>query len=142
MPTIDDIADNWSGIESENLINKEQKYINDFQVLLSLNPTEIEIEDYIKTHFSSPINPNHYQDIIPGYQYIQLMEHLLGYEGTKSHLMGQIYKYMMRFGKKDSDIQEAGKIAWYSHYLADMIKRNENGKFPYQVGDPTNLYRG
>jgi len=52
------------------------------------------------------INPDHYKGIVGNYQYIECMEFILGVEGLKSHLKGQIYKYMMRLSKKDEDLQE------------------------------------
>jgi len=76
-------------------------------------------------------DPAHYKDIVPGYEYMQLMEHLLGYEGTVSHLKGQIYKYLMRCGKKDDPYQEMLKVQWYSNYLTEMMKRKTNGDFPH-----------
>jgi hypothetical protein len=76
-------------------------------------------------------DPAHYKDIVPGYEYMQLMEHLLGYEGTVAHLKGQIYKYLMRCGKKDDPYQEMLKVQWYSNYLTEMMKRKTNGDFPH-----------
>jgi len=75
-------------------------------------------------------NPAHYKDMVPGYEYIDLMEHLLGYEGTVSHLLGQLYKYQMRYGKKDSVLQESKKIAWYAAKLEDVEQRYALGEFP------------
>lgn len=79
---------------------------------------------------SDVISPKHYKDIVPGYEYMDVMEHILGFEGTVEHLRGQIFKYMMRFGKKDNRRVEAGKIAWYAMRLEDVIQRNEEGTFP------------
>ncbi len=70
------------------------------------------------------INPSHYQGIVGNYQYIECMEFILGYEGLKAHLMGQIYKYMMRMGKKDSEQQELGKVIWYSRCLQILLRDN------------------
>jgi len=80
-------------------------------------------------------DPAHYKDIVPGYEYMQLMEHLLGYEGTVDHLKGQIYKYLMRCGKKDDPYQEMLKVQWYSNYLTTMMKRKADGDFPYTPKD-------
>ena len=64
------------------------------------------------------VDPKHYKDIIPGYQYMNLMEWLLiPFQGVEAHLMGQIYKYLMRYGKKDNKVQELGKVEWYNTYL-------------------------
>lgn len=68
--------------------------------------------------------PAHYQDVIPGWQYMELMQYMLA--DVDSHLMGQIYKYTMRCGKKDEDAQELGKIIWYAKFLRarKIVKRN------------------
>jgi hypothetical protein len=68
------------------------------------------------------INPAHYQGIVGNYQYIECMEFILGYDGLKAHLIGQIYKYMMRLGKKDSEQQELGKVIWYSRCLEILMR--------------------
>ena len=69
------------------------------------------------------INPDHYQGIVANYQYIECMEFILGKEGLKSHLLGQIYKYLMRMGKKDSELQETRKVVWYSRCL-EILERD------------------
>ncbi len=71
---------------------------------------------------NNAINPAHYQGIVGNYQYIECMEFILGYEGLKSHLIGQVYKYMMRLGKKDSEQQELGKVIWYSRCLEILLR--------------------
>ena len=68
------------------------------------------------------INPSHYKGIVGNYQYIECMEFILGFNGLKAHLIGQIYKYMMRLGKKDSEQQELGKVIWYSRCLAILLR--------------------
>lgn len=72
------------------------------------------------------LNPKHYKDVIPGYQYMQTQKYLLkGFEGVEAHLLGQIYKYAMRLGKKDAKVQDAGKIAWYAKCLEEYYKTGE-----------------
>jgi Protein of unknwon function (DUF3310) len=78
---------------------------------------------------------DYYKEIIPGYEYMDIMEHVLGYEGTIAHLRGQIFKYMFRLGKKDSGESEAVKIAWYSARLLDTVQRNAAGLFPITTGE-------
>ena len=34
--------------------------------------------------------------------------------------MGQVYKYLMRYGKKDAKLQELKKAQWYLNYLIAM----------------------
>jgi hypothetical protein len=64
------------------------------------------------------VSPKHYKDVVPGLQYMQMMKYMLdGFEGDEAHLMGQIYKYLMRYGKKDAKNQELGKVYWYLCYL-------------------------
>jgi hypothetical protein len=81
------------------------------------------------------INPKHYQDIVPGMQYMEMMQYMLpraNLDQLGSHLLGQVYKYEMRLGKKDADIQELFKAKWYLDYLlAYMI----NGNKPIRVSD-------
>lgn len=76
------------------------------------------------------INPRHYK-ITPEYEYMNIMEHTLGFEGTLAHLRGQIFKYMFRLGQKDALEQDAKKIQWYSNYMAGMIVRHGQGEFPW-----------
>jgi len=72
------------------------------------------------------VSPKHYKEIVPGLQYMQMMDHMLAdFEGSEAHLMGQIYKYLMRYGKKDAKNQELGKVFWYLCYL--MINNGMNG---------------
>jgi len=99
--------------------------------------TVVESETKNETPLENPdlkvwlkVSPAHYKEIIPGYEYMDLMEHMLGFEGVVAHLKGQIYKYMMRMGKKDNIRLEAGKIAWYAKRLEDVIDRHEKGGFP------------
>ncbi len=64
------------------------------------------------------ISPKHYKEIVPGYEYMDMMVYMLdGFDGVEAHLMGQIYKYLMRYGKKDAKQQELGKVFWYTTYL-------------------------
>jgi len=67
------------------------------------------------------ISPAHYKDILPGYEYMDMMIFMLGdLKGAEAHLMGQIYKYLMRYGKKDAKVQELKKVRWYLNYLINM----------------------
>lgn len=84
----------------------------------------------IQENYTVTGSASHYQDIIPGYEYMDIMEHILGYEGVCAHLKGQIYKYMMRMGRKDSALQEATKVSWYSERLRTTIALFNEGLFP------------
>ena len=77
---------------------------------------------------------SYYKDVVPGFEYMDVMEHVLGYEGVVAHLRGQIFKYSFRLGKKDKASSESEKISWYAARLDDVIKRYEanDGSFPLQ----------
>jgi len=72
------------------------------------------------------VNPKHYQDIVPGMQYMQMMVYMLkGKSGVEAHLFGQVYKYLMRCGSKDEETQELKKAKWY---LDALIKFKTEGE--------------
>lgn len=80
------------------------------------------------------INPKHYKLLSPevikahpdGMEYIDLMTCLLeGHNSVQAHLLGQIYKYSMRLGKKDNRLQDAKKIEWYAARLVKEIGKND-----------------
>ena len=76
------------------------------------------------------ISPKHYKDIIPGYEYMDTMFYILkDFNGIEAHLLGQMYKYMMRLGKKDNDVQELKKVQWYLNYLIQV----KEGKEPKDI---------
>ena len=77
------------------------------------------------------INPKHYKmipkeayDRFPeGLEYMDLMEYILdSHSGVNSHLLGQIFKYACRLGKKDADLQDARKIEWYASRLVKSLE--------------------
>jgi hypothetical protein len=82
-----------------------------------------EIDNAMTTTVKDQINPDHYQGIVGNYQYIECMEFILGKEGLKKHLLGQIYKYLMRMGKKDNELQEVRKVVWYTRCL-EILERD------------------
>jgi hypothetical protein len=86
-----------------------------------------EIDDYvIPAENVDHINPKHYKDIVPGYQYMEMMQHMLKeFNGVEAHLLGQIYKYQMRLGKKDSKIQDLKKAQWYMNALLNYYETGE-----------------
>jgi len=80
---------------------------------------------------SRAVSGSHYNDVVPGYQYMQMMEHMLeDKEGVEAHLLGQVYKYLMRSGKKDDVEQEYRKARWY---LNCLVKYKQTGEV-----DPNN----
>jgi len=87
------------------------------------------MKDHIETA-KKAASPAHYKDIVPGYEYMDMMCHILGFDGVVAHLKGQIFKYLMRIGKKDIPLQEALKVQWYANYLANVYEMEANGSFP------------
>jgi len=81
------------------------------------------------------INPKHYK-MIPSYayashpdglEYMDLMEYILAHHnGVESHLLGQVFKYACRLGKKDSKLQDARKIEWYARRLVEVIENDKS----------------
>jgi hypothetical protein len=72
------------------------------------------------------INPKHYKNVAAGKQYMELMVDMLaGKSGVEAHLFGQVYKYLMRCGNKDQEVQELKKALWY---LEALIKYKTEGK--------------
>jgi len=64
------------------------------------------------------INPPHYKNVAAGKQYMELMVDMLeNKEGVEAHLFGQVYKYLMRCGNKDEEVQELKKAQWYLNAL-------------------------
>jgi hypothetical protein len=75
----------------------------------------------------------HYNDIVPGFQYMEMMEYMLnGKSGVESHLLGQVYKYLIRAGKKDDVEQEYRKARWY---LNALVKFKQTGKVDCEGND-------
>jgi hypothetical protein len=81
--------------------------------------------------------PKHYK-IIPkeayvakpeGLEYMDLMEYILAHhKGVESHLLGQVFKYACRLGKKDAKLQDAKKIAWYANRFVTVRLSKEDAK--------------
>lgn len=75
---------------------------------------------------SDAINPSHYKNVACGKQYMELMTEMLSrFNGVEAHLMGQIYKYLMRGVLKDQLVQDLEKAQWY---LNALIKWHKEGK--------------
>jgi len=74
------------------------------------------------------VNPKHYKIIPPGnypdgLEYMDICDYALSHlTGVQAHLVGQILKYSLRIGKKDSTLQDASKIQWYANYLVNNLE--------------------
>ena len=71
-------------------------------------------EDYMKERMNmenkvwKAVSPKHYKEVVPGFEYMHMMMYML--KNPYDHLLGQVYKYLMRLGKKDNESQELGKV--------------------------------
>jgi len=121
-PTFDEAATPFEpSLFAQKYLNAETNFHGDFDKL------DADAKDEI-------INPKHYKMIPPeaytlnpeGLEYMDLMVYLLEtHSGVQAHLLGQIYKYACRLGKKDSKLQDASKIAWYAERLVKEIENAE-----------------
>ena len=91
-------------------------------------------EDMSEESRDEIINPKHYEVVPPeaytkhpdGLEYMDIMQYLLAHHsGVQAHLLGQIFKYAIRLGKKDAKLQDAKKIQWYANYLVDVIEEEK-----------------
>jgi hypothetical protein len=74
---------------------------------------------------STAVNPDHYKEIVPGYQYFDVMDHMLkDWKGSQAHAFGNALKYQMRLGKKDDVVQEIEKAIWYLERLKQDVAKN------------------
>lgn len=105
--------------------NQAEMQINETENTIVRRPMPRNVSGYDLKN-PDAINPQHYKDIVPGYQYMEMMVHMLrNLGGVESHLLGQVYKYLMRCGKKDDEVQELNKAKWY---LDALIKYKTEGK--------------
>lgn len=82
-------------------------------------------ESLERSSMKDQINPDHYKNVAAGKQYMELMVDMLANKtGVEAHLYGQIYKYLMRAGKKDDENQELEKALWY---LQALLKYRKDG---------------
>jgi len=65
------------------------------------------------------LTASHYTDAAFGYQFVQLAAELTrNMEPSEAAIASHIYKYVMRLGRKDDSIQDAGKaIMWLKIYI-------------------------
>lgn len=87
-----------------------------------------EFEEMNAANQDAVINPAHYK-VVPagnypdGLEYMDLMQYILKHhDGVTAHLLGQVFKYSTRLGKKDNKLQDAKKIQWYANYLVKVLE--------------------
>jgi hypothetical protein len=124
----DEIISSWDNedffdIQSKKFLEKERKELNRGWSEAFAESYNNEIDMFKDT---DAINPKHYKNVAAGKQYMELMVDMLeGKSGVEAHLFGQVYKYLMRCGNKDEEVQELGKALWY---LQALIKFKTEGK--------------
>jgi len=124
-----DILASWDNedffdVQSRKYLAKEREEIQRgwSEVFAEEYNKEIDMESAKLDH----INPKHYKNVAAGKQYMELMVDMLaGKSGVEAHLFGQVYKYLMRCGNKDQEVQELNKALWY---LKALIKYKTEGK--------------
>jgi hypothetical protein len=110
-------------VQSKKLLNQERKELNKGWSEYFAKSYNEEIDMFDDT---DAINPSHYKNVAAGKQYMELMVDMLeGKSGVEAHLFGQVYKYLMRCGNKDQEVQELNKALWY---LQALIKFKTEGK--------------
>lgn len=88
-------------------------------------PKEKDVDHYV--------SGQHYNDVVPGMQYMEMMQYMLdGKSGVEAHLFGQVYKYLMRAGKKDDYEQDIRKARWYTNCLVKFV---QTGKIDVENND-------
>jgi len=124
----DEIISSWDNedffdIQSKKFLEKERKELDRGWSEAFAESYNNEIDMFKDT---DAINPQHYKNVAAGKQYMELMVDMLeGKSGVEAHLFGQVYKYLMRCGNKDQEVQELNKALWY---LQALIKYKSEGK--------------
>jgi hypothetical protein len=111
---------------------KANDLIDEAGIVHRAGPSLAEINDIFPSDHElslreAAINPGHYKEIVPGFEYFDIMDHVLkGWSGSQAASLANAYKYMFRLGKKDSVLQDLGKALWYLERLQKNIE--DNGK--------------
>jgi|AOAMet1_04_M0_20_1038515.scaffolds.fasta_scaffold32465_1 hypothetical protein len=82
-------------------------------------------DDHAASLRETAINPSHYKEIVPGFEYFDIMDHVLkGWNGSQAAALANAYKYLLRLGKKDEVLQDLGKSLWYLERLKKDLENN------------------
>jgi hypothetical protein len=107
-------AENSSATPTPDVQSKPIKRIE--QLLNEWNPPKIPETPAITFVQPDPINhPAHYTH--GGIETIDFIQAKLTPEEFRGYLKGNILKYGSRIGHKENDMQDAGKLAWYTNKL-------------------------
>jgi len=104
----------WPNARAKSYNSEIDEHETSFQILTTQEPPMIKDQ----------INPDHYKNVAYGYQYMDLMVPMLDrFNGVEAHLMGQIYKYLMRSKLKDPFVQDLTKAKWYLDKLIEVSSK-------------------
>ena len=87
----------------------------------SLKPLQEHVKDIVDKYVQpDPVNhPAHYTH--GGIETIDFIQAKLTPEEFRGYLKGNILKYGSRLGHKDNDMQDAGKLNWYTNKLRSVL---------------------
>lgn len=90
------------------------------QLLNEWNPPKIPETPVVMVVQPDPVNhPAHYTH--GGIETIDFIQAKLTPEEFRGYLKGNILKYGSRIGHKENDMQDAGKLAWYTNKLRTVL---------------------
>jgi hypothetical protein len=90
------------------------------QLLNEWNPPKIPDTPVVMVVQPDPVNhPTHYTH--GGIETIDFIQAKLTPEEFRGFLKGNILKYGSRLGHKDNDMQDAGKLNWYTNKLRSVL---------------------
>ena len=104
---IEELLNEWSNAPVEIVTPKKtpQEHVKDI------------VDKYVQP---DPVNhPAHYTH--GGIETIDFIQAKLTPEEFRGYLKGNILKYGSRLGHKDNDMQDAGKLAWYTNKLRSVL---------------------
>jgi len=110
-------------------VKKENDLIDESGQVHRVGPSLAKINDTFPSDHElslrqAAINPGHYKDVVPGFEYFDIMDHVLeGWKGSQAACLANAYKYMFRLGKKDAVLQDLGKAMWYLERLKENIEK-------------------
>jgi len=120
-------ADPYRSPDVEAKISSEREEL--VRKLNKTHPGTSESTDHAYTRASvsmtDPINPSHYQDIVPGMQFFEMMQYMLvGKRPVEAGALVHMYSYLMRNGKKGDALEDYKKARWYLNFLIAYLENN------------------
>lgn len=101
-------------VKSKPPIKRIEQLINEWQ------PPKTPTQPVVMVVQPDPVNhPAHYTH--GGIETIDFIQAKLTPEEFRGYLKGNILKYGSRIGHKENDMQDAGKLAWYTNKLREVL---------------------